>query len=169
MKFIVHNGSTRSFPCCFVTSITLKRLTTCMDTSREIRFCERSRYGFADAIRPEDAVGRYGGEEFLVVLGNCGAESLRRRAEQLRQIIASSSFTGALQSLSISISIGAMTIDCWTNDQTPELCLSQIDTALYRAKMEGRNRVAIAAPQPLATLASPEHHQTFARIMYGPC
>jgi two-component system, cell cycle response regulator len=113
---------------------------------------------FADAIRPEDAVGRYGGEEFLVVLGNCGAESLRRRAEQLRQIIASSSFTGVLQSLSISISVGAMTIDSWTRGQTPEICLSQVDTALYRAKMEGRNRVVIAAPQPLAAIPSAEHH-----------
>ena len=98
-------------------------------------------------------MGRYGGEEFLVVLGNCGPESLRRRAEQLRQIIASGSFTGALQSLSISISIGAMTIDGWTTWQTPELCLSQIDAALYRAKMEGRNRVVIAAPQPLADIS----------------
>jgi two-component system cell cycle response regulator len=111
----------------------------------------------ASAIRPGDAVGRYGGEEFLVILSDCGPESLRRRAEQLRQMVASSSFTGNLQGLSISISVGAMTVDEWTSSQTAEVLLSQIDTALYRAKMEGRNRVVIAGPQPLATIALAEH------------
>ncbi len=81
----------------------------------------------ASAIRPGDAVGRYGGEEFLVILSDCGAESLRRRAEQLRQTVASGSFTGNLQDLSISISVGAMTIDGWTIEQTPEVFLSQAD------------------------------------------
>jgi len=111
----------------------------------------------ASAIRPGDAVGRYGGEEFLVILSDCGPESLRRRAEQLRQMVASSSFTGNLQGLSISISVGAMTVDEWTSSQTAEVLLSQVDTALYRAKMEGRNRVVIAGPQPLATIALAEH------------
>jgi diguanylate cyclase (GGDEF)-like protein len=111
----------------------------------------------ASAIRPGDAVGRYGGEEFLVILSDCGPESLRRRAEQLRQMVASSSFTGNLQGLSISISVGAMTVDEWTSSQTAEVLLSQVDTALYRAKMEGRNRVVIAGPQPLATMALAEH------------
>jgi two-component system, cell cycle response regulator len=113
----------------------------------------------ASAIRPGDAVGRYGGEEFLVILSDCGAESLRRRAEQLRQTVASSSFTGNLQDLSISISVGAITIDGWTIEQTPEVFLSQADAALYRAKIEGRNRVVIAGPQPLATIASGEQRQ----------
>jgi diguanylate cyclase (GGDEF)-like protein len=113
----------------------------------------------AGAIRPGDAVGRYGGEEFLVILSDCGAESLRRRAEQLRQMVASSSFTGTLQGLSISISVGAMTIDDWTMGQTAEVFLSQADAALYRAKMEGRDRVVIADQQPLATIATRETPQ----------
>jgi two-component system cell cycle response regulator len=104
------------------------------------------------AIRPGDAVGRYGGEEFLVILSDCGAESLRHRAEQIRQTVASGSFPANLQGLAISISVGAMTIGGWTMGQAPELFLSQVDVALYRAKMEGRNRLVIAGQQPLATM-----------------
>jgi two-component system, cell cycle response regulator len=110
----------------------------------------------ASGVRPGDAVGRYGGEEFLVVLSDCGAESLRHRAEQLRQSIASCAFTGTLQDLSISISIGAATIDCRAIGQSPEIILSQVDEALYRAKMEGRNRVVITAPRQLMRLGPAE-------------
>ena len=103
----------------------------------------------ASGIRAEDAVGRYGGEEFLVILKDCGPESLCQRAEQLRQLVASCSFAGTLQGLSISISIGAAIIDHCAIGQSPEVILSQADAALYRAKMEGRNRTVIAAPQPI--------------------
>ena len=102
----------------------------------------------AGAIRPGDAVGRYGGEEFLVILSDCGAESLRRRGEQLRQAVASVSFGRNLPGLSVSISVGAMTIDGAASGQTPEVFLSQADAALYRAKLEGRDRLVIAEQQP---------------------
>lgn len=104
------------------------------------------------AIRPGDAVGRYGGEEFLVILSDCGSESLRRRGEQLRQAVASGSFGGNLQGLSVSISVGAMTIDGANIGLTPEFYLSQTDAALYRAKLEGRNRLVIAEQQSLADI-----------------
>jgi diguanylate cyclase (GGDEF)-like protein len=105
------------------------------------------------AIRPGDAVGRYGGEEFLVILSDCGPESLRRRGEQLRQAVASGSFGGNLQGLSVSMSVGAMTIDGATVGQTPEVFLSQTDAALYRAKLEGRNRLVIADQQSLTDIS----------------
>ena len=107
----------------------------------------------AAAIRPGDAVGRYGGEEFLVILSDCGAESLRRRGEQLRQAVASGSFGGPLQGLSVSISVGAMTIEGMADTHTPEVFLSQTDAALYRAKLEGRNRLVIAEQQSLADVS----------------
>ena len=73
----------------------------------------------ASGIRAGDAVGRYGGEEFLVILKDCGPESLCHRAEQLRQSVASCSFPGTLQGLSISISIGAAAIDSGATGQSP--------------------------------------------------
>ena len=108
----------------------------------------------AAAIRPGDAVGRYGGEEFLVILSDCGIESLRRRGEQLRQAVASRSYGGNLRGLSVSISIGAMTIDGATSGQTPEIFLSRTDAALYQAKLEGRNRLVIAEQESLGAISS---------------
>jgi diguanylate cyclase (GGDEF)-like protein len=107
-------------------------------------------------VRPGDAVGRYGGEEFLVILSDCGPESLRHRAEQLRQSIASCSFTGTLHGLSVSISVGAATIDSGATGQSPEIILSQVDEALYRAKMEGRNRIVITSPPTMVRIAPAE-------------
>jgi two-component system, cell cycle response regulator len=110
----------------------------------------------ASGIRAGDAVGRYGGEEFLVILKDCGPESLRHRAEQLRQLVASCSFTGTLQGISISISVGATIVDDWAMGQSPEIILNQVDAALYRAKMEGRNRIVITAPQHMTRIGSAE-------------
>jgi diguanylate cyclase (GGDEF)-like protein len=100
------------------------------------------------AIRREDAVGRYGGEEFLVVLNDCDVESLGHRAEELRHSVASYALAANLPSLSVTVSIGAMTIDYSTRHSTEEY-LSQVDGALYQAKVEGRNRVVIAGQQRL--------------------
>jgi two-component system, cell cycle response regulator len=99
------------------------------------------------AIRPGDAVGRLGGEEFLVILTDCGEESLYHRGEQLRQSVASSSFAANSQDIFVSVSIGAMTIQPGSRGQKVEVFLNQADTALYRAKLEGRNRVIVAEPQ----------------------
>lgn len=110
----------------------------------------------ANGVRPGDAVGRYGGEEFLVILSDCGPESLHHRAEQLRQSIASCAFTGTLQGLSVSISVGAATIDSGATGQSPEIVLSHVDEALYRAKMEGRNRVVITSPRHMVRIGSAE-------------
>jgi two-component system cell cycle response regulator len=96
----------------------------------------------SSATRREDAVGRYGGEEFLVVLNNCGSETLAHRAEELRRAVGSHALTANVRGLSVTLSIGAMTIGHSTS-QTAEDYLSQVDAALYRAKMEGRNRVVI--------------------------
>jgi diguanylate cyclase (GGDEF)-like protein len=98
----------------------------------------------SNSIRPGDLVGRYGGEEFLVILRDCGPESLFRRGEQIRQSVASHLFAVDLEHLSISISVGAVSIDEEANEQNLEALLSQADAALYRAKLDGRNRLVIA-------------------------
>jgi two-component system, cell cycle response regulator len=98
-----------------------------------------------DAVgRYGDAVGRYGGEEFLLILGDCDAEQVQQRAENVRESIAKEAFQTNARELSVTISIGATTITGWDKTQSIESILNHADTALYRAKSEGRNRVLYA-------------------------
>ena len=64
------------------------------------------------SVRDYDSVGRYGGEEFLIVVSNCDEESLRTRAEHVRAAIGSIPIQTGNAELSVSISIGAMTHCC---------------------------------------------------------
>jgi diguanylate cyclase (GGDEF)-like protein len=96
------------------------------------------------AVRPYDAVGRYGGEEFLILLSDCGRNSVKARAEEVRAGVASAPVDTGCETIAISISIGAVTCGDWNEDVPPERILAEADAALYRAKAEGRNCTAIA-------------------------
>jgi two-component system cell cycle response regulator len=97
-----------------------------------------------DGVRSHDAVGRYGGEEFLIVLNGCSGEQLKERAEDLRGSISCSPFSTSHGSISVSMSMGAITIENWDKSIPMEQFLRQADVALYRAKAAGRNRVDYA-------------------------
>jgi two-component system, cell cycle response regulator len=97
-----------------------------------------------ELVRPYDGVGRYGGEEFLVVLGGCSAADLKKRAEEVREGISGSAFHSKNGPIPISVSIGAVTIEDWNRSTPIEPFLKEADAALYRAKEAGRNRVAYA-------------------------
>ncbi len=99
-----------------------------------------------DAVRLHDAVGRYGGEEFLVVLSGCGQEGMKLRAEQVRVAIDARPISTAHGPIAVSLSVGAITIERWEKYMPIEPFLKQADEALYRAKAAGRNRVACAEP-----------------------
>ena len=96
---------------------------------------------FVHSVRSYDWVGRYGGEEFLIVLSNASLEDVRRRAELIRTIVSDTPVRGQSGfSVPITVSIGAAGL--WaTRDMTPEQILQRADVALYRAKELGRNRV----------------------------
>jgi two-component system cell cycle response regulator len=94
-----------------------------------------------DAVRSHDAVGRYGGEEFLIVLSGCDAEHLEVRAEQVRKAISDVPFFTAQGPIFVSLSIGAITVQNWDKSNPIEPLLKRADIALYRAKESGRNRV----------------------------
>jgi two-component system cell cycle response regulator len=94
-----------------------------------------------DAFRPYDSVGRYGGEEFLIVLGGCGSEDLKKRADYVRERICQRPCSTKYGEFSVSMSIGATTIENWNPSLPVEPYLKQADEALYRAKALGRNRV----------------------------
>jgi two-component system, cell cycle response regulator len=97
-----------------------------------------------DSVRDYDAVGRYGGEEFLIVLSNCDEDSLKERAEGIRAAIASVPFQTGNSELSVSISIGATTHRCWESEISLESILAKADEALYNAKTCGRNCAVFA-------------------------
>ena len=96
------------------------------------------------AVRAEDGIGRYGGEEFLIVLRGCSAGNLLERAEQLRQAIAAERFAGNGLALPVSISIGAVGWHEGSCGRSMESMLRSADEALYLAKRAGRNRAVIA-------------------------
>lgn len=104
----------------------------------------------ASTVRDYDAVGRYGGEEFLILLSNCEENCLRSRAEDLLAAVTATPIQTGGTELSVSISIGAIAC-CFSSADTPlESILAQADAALYCAKGEGRNRAIFAVPLALA-------------------
>lgn len=94
-------------------------------------------------LRNCDCVGRYGGEEFLIVLGDTDAASAMLVAERIRHAIAALQFEHPSGNLTITISMGISCSDNKNETKDENTLLLQADSALYRAKHEGRNRVSI--------------------------
>jgi diguanylate cyclase (GGDEF)-like protein len=89
-------------------------------------------------IRQTDMCFRYGGEEFLIMLASADTEGAHRIAERIRCSIEEAIFTHQKGSLSITSSIGSATL--YAQDTMQSIC-ERADTALYKAKNSGRNRV----------------------------
>lgn len=94
-----------------------------------------------DALRPYDSIGRYGGEEFLLVLSNCDTLGAAAMAERLLQAVRKDTIVLAEGTVSVTLSAGVATSGVV---QDPEILLGAADAALYRAKRGGRNRVEVA-------------------------
>ncbi|MFH1024006.1 MAG: sensor domain-containing diguanylate cyclase [Planctomycetota bacterium] len=95
------------------------------------------------AVRGDDAVGRYGGEEFILVLGNCDRATGVSIVERLRAYVAAEPCLPAEgKPLPVTISAGLVVAP---PDRTPsaEILVAAADKALYRAKRGGRNRVEV--------------------------
>jgi diguanylate cyclase (GGDEF)-like protein len=90
-------------------------------------------------LRAADTLGRWGGEEFLIVANSTDAAEVNRMAERLRAALAGHEFPHAGQ---ITASFGVATS---LPHDTPESLVKRADQALYQAKQGGRNRVEAAA------------------------
>jgi diguanylate cyclase (GGDEF)-like protein len=94
--------------------------------------------GIAAMVRPYDAVGRYGGEEFLIVAPNCGLAETWELAERVRLHVAGCNIIVGGSSVHVSLSLGVATGEASVD---LEKVLHAADAALYQAKNAGRNRV----------------------------
>lgn len=104
-----------------------------------------------NSVRSYDLVGRYGGEEFLILLIGCDTALAQRRAEEIRRAVQELNFRETDPPLSITISIGTLTTNDWRNGMKASELVNEADKALYRAKAEGRNcvRNAISLEQKI--------------------
>src|SRR5580700_2316642 len=97
------------------------------------------------SVRRYDAVGRYGGEEFLIVLPGCELPKGIAQAERIRDAIGAESFVVSDTEIKLTCSLGAA---CAMPPAAPHAddLVREADAALYRAKRQGRNRVEAAGP-----------------------
>ncbi|HMD63604.1 MAG TPA: PleD family two-component system response regulator [Stellaceae bacterium] len=100
-----------------------------------------------NSVRTVDLVARQGGEEFVVVMPETDLAIAAAVAERLRAAVAREPFTVKAdgQKLSVTISIGVTSAA--TGDDDRERMLKRADMALYTAKNQGRNRVAVRSPE----------------------
>jgi len=88
-----------------------------------------------DNIREADSLGRWGGEEFLIVAPETSTEGARKIGEKLREAVAGHRF---IRDIKVTISVGVATLmaDEWEDDM-----VRRADEAMYQAKNSGRNRI----------------------------
>jgi diguanylate cyclase len=92
-------------------------------------------------IRSVDHFGRYGGEEFLLVLPDMGTDKAIRALDRLRGIIAELDWSAFSPDMKVTISAGVTALQ---REERPDTFLARADSALYAAKARGRNRIANA-------------------------
>jgi len=101
----------------------------------------------AEGLRAIDCFGRYGGEEFLLVLPQTPLEGAHIKAERVRETIESLTFPDIGDGFRVTVSIGVAE---YHRDESTDGTLLRADQALYAAKADGRNNVKLA-PAPSDT------------------
>ncbi len=98
---------------------------------------------FSSCLREDDVVGRYGGEEFLVLLPQVETTNASTVAERIRKRVELAKLTvgSEAQAVHATISLGVATVSPDDEELTEQMLVQRADAALYRAKAEGRNRV----------------------------
>jgi diguanylate cyclase (GGDEF)-like protein len=101
-------------------------------------------------LRPDDVLGRFGGEEFVILLPETKLEDARNIAERLRLLIEETPIETEIGLINTTISIG-VAIKEEASTMSIDLLLSRADRAMYQAKQTGRNRVIIWDERDLQT------------------
>lgn len=110
--------------------------------------------GSGRELTDSDTFGRFGGEEFIVVLPDTGLAGARLVAERIRAAAAASPFELASGPIEVTVSIG---VAQYRRGESIRDILERVDKALYAAKHAGRNRVAVAPVEPDGTpMVTPE-------------
>jgi two-component system, cell cycle response regulator len=107
------------------------------------------------AVRPYDAVGRYGGEEFLIIAPGCDMPAAMSRAEGIRDAVGKEPVDTPEGMVPVTLSLGVTVAG---GDKPTELegLLRTADAALYEAKNRGRNQVVVSTPSKDAIAKSSE-------------
>jgi len=106
-----------------------------------------------ECVRPYDTLGRYGGEEFLIIASDVDGNGTLALAERIRSIVESKPVLTQAGEVSVTVSLGAA-VSTSTRNADPQMLLRLADQALYRAKDNGRNRCELAAVPGSTALAT---------------
>lgn len=96
-----------------------------------------------DHIRPEDVAGRYGGEEFLLVLPNTDCHAAKHIAQRIRKAVEKQPIAFQDKQIKVTLSLGITEYNS-RGDTDLRLLIDRADHALYKSKDEGRNRVSLS-------------------------
>ncbi len=105
----------------------------------------------ANSIRPYDYIGRYGGEEFLIVFPGCDEGNILQMAERLLKVISDQNIQIRDTETRVTISLGVATYRVAESEDMESL-IRRADIALYRAKADGRNQVVLAGLEDVKTM-----------------
>ncbi len=96
-----------------------------------------------DMIRSEDHVGRWGGEEFILIFPNTDLGGAHIVSERIRHQVEAEAFQYNSMNINITISIGISSFD--GSSTTIETCIAKADNAMYQGKAQGKNQVVVVS------------------------
>ena len=102
----------------------------------------------SSVLRPYDSIGRYGGEEFLVVFPKCEVASAVAISERIRRSISGATVRTETEEILVTASIGIAEVG---HSRDAHAVIREADKALFRAKNKGRDRVEFPALEQMSS------------------